>query len=80
MAVISIVAIIMFWQAHDLLVSAIKLGEKSFQIQEMGTGLILRKIFSAKLVWSVSFLSKIAVKHQVEQEHGRSVPSKTSEI
>ena len=50
MAVISIVAIIMFWQAHDLLVSAIKLGEKSFQIQEMGTGLILRKIFSAKLV------------------------------
>ena len=43
-------AIIIFWQVHDLLVSTIKLGGKGFQIQEMGTGLIPRKIFSAKLV------------------------------
>ena len=50
MAVISIVAIIIFWQVHDLLVSIVKLGGKGFQIQEMGTGLILRKIFCAKLV------------------------------
>ena len=35
---------------HDLLVRTIKLGGKGFQIQEMGTGLILRKIISAKLV------------------------------
>ena len=67
MAVISIVAIIIFWQVHDLLVSVVKLGGKGFQIQEMGTDLILRKIISAKLVWSVSFLHKIAVKHQVER-------------
>ena len=50
MAVISIVAIIIFWQVHDPLVSVLKLGGKGFQIQEMGTGLILRRIFSAKLV------------------------------
>ena len=50
MAVISIVAIIILRQVHDLLVSVVKLGGKGFQIQEMGTGLILRKIISAKLV------------------------------
>ena len=33
---ISIVAIIIFWQVHDLLFSVVKLGGKSFQIQEMG--------------------------------------------
>ena len=50
MAVVSIVPIIIFWQVHDLLVSVVKLGGKGSQIQEMGTGLILGKIFSAKLV------------------------------
>ena len=50
MTAISIVAIIIFWQVHDLLVNALKLGGKGFQIQEIGTGLILRRIFSAKLV------------------------------
>ena len=63
MAVISIVAIIIFWQVHDLLVSVVKFGGNGFQIQEMVTGLII----SAKLVWSVSFLRKIAVNHQVER-------------
>ena len=85
MAVISIVAIIIFLPVHELLVSVVKLGAKGFQIQEMGTGPLLRKIFNVKLVWSVSFLSKIAVKHQDEQGartiHSSSpliVPSKTS--
>ena len=50
MAVISTVANIIFWQVHDLLVSVFKLGGKVFQIKEMGTGVILRKIFSGKLV------------------------------
>ena len=50
MAVISIVAIIILRQVRDLLVSVVKFGGKAFQIQEMGTDLILRKIISAKLV------------------------------
>ena len=51
MAVISILAImIIFSQVHDLLVSTVKLGGKGFQIQEMGTGVIRRKIFITKLV------------------------------
>ena len=54
MAVVSIVPIIIFWQVHDLLVSVVKLGGKGSQIQEMGTGLILRKIFTAKLVCFLS--------------------------
>ena len=33
---ISLVAIIIFWQVHDLLFSVVKLGGKSFQIQEKG--------------------------------------------
>ena len=68
MAVISIVAIIILRQVHDLLFSVVKFGRNGFQIQEMGTSLILRKIISAKLVWSVSFLRKIVVKHQMERE------------
>ena len=49
MAVISIVAIIIiFSQVHDLLVSIVKLGGVGFQVQEMGTGLIRRKIFNTK--------------------------------
>ena len=54
MAVISIVPIIIFWQVHDLLVSVVKLGGKGSQIQEMGTGLTLRKIFTTKLVCFLS--------------------------
>ena len=51
MAVISIVAIIIiFSQVHDLLVSTVKLGGVGFQVQEMGTGLIRRKIFSTKFL------------------------------
>ena len=50
MPVYPIVAILIFWQVHDLLVSAVKLEGKGFQIQEMSTSLILREIFSAKLV------------------------------
>ena len=50
MAVISIVATIIFWQVDDLLVIVIKFGGKGLQIQEMGTGLELRIIFCAKLV------------------------------
>ena len=43
----SITAIIIFWQVYDLLVSVIKLAQEGFQIQEMGIGLTLRKIFNA---------------------------------
>ena len=53
MAVISIVAIIIFWQVHDVLVSVLELGVKGFQVQEMGSGLILRKMFSVKLVYDL---------------------------
>ena len=50
MAVISIVAIMMFWQVHDVLVSVVKLGGKGFQTQEMGTSPTLWKISNAKLI------------------------------
>ena len=50
MAIISIVAIIIFWQVHDVLFSVVKLGGKGFQTQEMGTGPTLWKISSAKLI------------------------------
>ena len=50
MAVISIVAIIILRQVHDLLDSVVKLGGKGFQIQEMGTGVIRRKIFNTKFL------------------------------
>ena len=43
-----IMATIIFGQVYELLVDVVKLGEKGFQIQEMGTGAIIRKILSAK--------------------------------